>query len=203
MRPAKINAGVGLLSVMMNIVFCNGKGGAGKTTLSILLGCALVDAGRRVGLVDLDPQQTASRWIKATQPGLEIAAAGQTYDATIVDTPPRLESAALHQGLRNADRVILISSPSPADLWTSQDTVGVIRQHYAGAKAAVLFNSVQRNTTLARELPGMGARLGLPVLSRQVGRRQSYQHAMLLGWKALDASAREEILQVALEIITF
>jgi len=26
---------------------------------------------------------------------------------------------------------------------------------------------------------------------------------MLLGWSALDAAAREEILQVALEIITF
>tara|TARA_B110000305_G_C19453349_1_gene649349 strand:- start:207 stop:770 length:564 start_codon:yes stop_codon:yes gene_type:complete len=187
----------------MNIVFCNGKGGAGKTTLSILLGCALADAGRRVGLVDLDPQRTASRWVEETKPGLEIAVDGQNYDATIVDTPPRLESVALHDGLRKADRVILVSSPSPADLWTSQDTVGVIEQHYNGGKAAVLFNSVQRNTTLAKELPAIGARLDLPVLSRQVTRRQSYQHAMLLGWPALDATAREEILQVALEIITF
>jgi chromosome partitioning protein len=66
-----------------------------------------------------------------------------------------------------------------------------------------LFNQVQRQTTLARELPLIGERIGLPVLSRQVGRRQAYQHAMLLGWSALDAAAREEILQVALEIITF
>ncbi len=187
----------------MNIVFCNGKGGAGKTTLSILLGSALADAGRRVGLVDLDPQQTATRWVHETNPGIEIVSEGEQYDATIVDTPPRLESPALHAGMRQADRIILVSSPSPADLWTSQDTVKIIREHYTGDKAAVLFNSVQRNTTLTRELPSLGARLDLPVLSRQVGRRQSYQHAMLLGWSALDAGAREEILQVALEIITF
>jgi hypothetical protein len=36
-----------------------------------------------------------------------------------------------------------------------------------------------------------------------VARRQAYQHALLLGWKALDGGAREEILQVALEIVTF
>lgn len=187
----------------MTIVFCNGKGGAGKTTLSILLGCALADAGRRVGLIDRDPQGTAARWVAETDGGLELVRPGERYDATIVDTPPRLESSALHESLAGADRVILVSSPSPADLWTSQDTAKLIGRHYRGEKSAVLFNQVQRNTTLARELPMIGDRIGLPVLSRQMGRRQSYQHAMLLGWKALDAPAREEVLQVALEIITF
>lgn len=187
----------------MTIVFCNGKGGAGKTTLAILLGCALADAGRRVGLVDRDPQGTASRWVAESDGGLEIAVQGERYDAMIIDTPPRLDSVALQQSLSEADRTILVSSPSPADLWTSQDTVKIIRQHYRGDKAAVLFNSVQRNTTLANELSLLGERIGLPMLSRQVCRRQAYQHAMLLGWKALDAKAREEVLQVALEIITF
>jgi chromosome partitioning protein len=187
----------------MTIVFCNGKGGAGKTTLAILLGCALADAGRRVGLVDRDPQGTASRWVAESDGGLEIAVQGERYDAMIIDTPPRLDSVALQQSLSEADRTILVSSPSPADLWTSQDTVKIIRQYYRGDKAAVLFNSVQRNTTLANELSLLGERIGLPMLSRQVCRRQAYQHAMLLGWKALDAKAREEVLQVALEIITF
>ena len=187
----------------MTIVFCNGKGGAGKTTLSILLGCALVDAGRKVGLVDRDPQHTATRWVSDSKAGLKLAVSTERYDVTIIDTPPRLESPALKESLEAADRVILVSSPSPADLWTSQDTARLITTHYRGEKSAVLFNQVQRQTTLARELPLIGERIGLPVLSRQVGRRQAYQHAMLLGWSALDAAAREEILQVALEIITF
>jgi len=187
----------------MTIVFCNGKGGAGKTTLSILLGCALVDAGRRVALLDRDPQQTATRWIHETGAGLQLARPSERYDATIIDTPPRLESSGLGESLRQADRVILVSSPSPADLWTSQDTSRVIATHYSGPKAAVLFNQVQRQTTLARDLPMMAERIGLPALTRSIGRRQAYQHAMLLGWAALDPAAREEVLQVALEILTF
>lgn len=187
----------------MTIVFCNGKGGAGKTTLSILLGCALADAGRKVGLIDRDPQQTATRWVRETKPALSLAVSGESYDATIIDTPPRLEAAALHQSLVEAQRVILVSSPSPADLWTSQETAQLVKEHYRGEKAAVLFNQVQRQTVLAREMHLVGESIGLPALSRYVGRRQAYQHAMIMGWSALDAGAREEILQVAIEIVTF
>jgi hypothetical protein len=53
-----------------------------------------------------------------------------------------------------------------------------------------------------RELDPLAARIGLPALVHTVARRQAYQHALLLGWKALDGGAREEILQVALEIVT-
>ena len=109
----------------------------------------------------------------------------------------------MHESLAQADKVMLVTSPSPADLWTSQDTVGTIRAHYRKDKAALVFNQVQRQTVLARELEPLAAKIGLPALNHQIGRRQCYQHALVLGWKALDAPAREEILQVALEIITY
>jgi chromosome partitioning protein len=187
----------------MVITFCNGKGGAGKTTLSILLGCALADAGRKVAFLDRDPQQTATRWIAETKPAIVLATPGATYDALIIDTPPRLDSPLLLESLAQADKVLLVSSPSPADLWTSQDTAKVILSHHSKGKAALLFNQVQRQTLLGRDLETLAARIGLPSLRHSVARRQSYQHALLLGWKALDGAAREEILQVALEIITF
>ncbi|MDT7810652.1 MAG: chromosome partitioning protein [Acidobacteriaceae bacterium] len=184
----------------MTITLCNGKGGSGKTTLSILLASALAEAGHSVAVKDCDPQATATRWINEVQK-LRVAAVGETYDALIIDTPPRLDSRELHESLAASDIVILVTSPSPADLWTSRDTVAAVSAHIREAtKTRVLFNQVQSKTVLARELADMAGRIGLRPLNSVIHRRQVYQHSALLGWKALNPEAREEILKVALEI---
>ena len=50
----------------MVITLCNGKGGSGKTTLTMLLAAALIEAGHDVAVQDLDPQRTATRWVRAS-----------------------------------------------------------------------------------------------------------------------------------------
>ena len=108
---------------MRKITVCNGKGGSGKTTATILLGLALVEAGHKAKVLDIDPQNTASRWI--TDGGLPLGS--EDGSATVlIDTPPRLDSPDLRESILESDIVIVVSSPSPADLFTSQDTARLV-----------------------------------------------------------------------------
>jgi chromosome partitioning protein len=52
---------------MRTIAIINRKGGSGKTTTTVGLGAALGEAGKRVLVIDLDPQGSASSWL-ATGP---------------------------------------------------------------------------------------------------------------------------------------
>ena len=184
---------------IVTITLCNGKGGSGKTTLSILLAWALTEAGHDVAVLDTDPQKTASRWIQETG-GLQLAEEGKSYTALLIDTPPSLDSAAVRKAVRSANAVIVVTSPSPADLFTSRDTAEMIRGESLQGRAFLLFNQVQPGTVLARDLDGMAERIGLPSLKNRLQRRQAYQHAAVVGWKSLPMEAREEVFKVALEI---
>jgi chromosome partitioning protein len=183
----------------MTVTLCNGKGGSGKTTLTVLLAAALSEAGHQAAVLDTDPQKTATRWIQEAG-GAHIAQEGSKYGVLFVDTAPRLETRQVAEAVRRADVVIVVTSPSPADLFTSRDTVSMLEREGVKKRAYVLFNQVQPGTILARELEDMAARIGLPALKSKLQRRQAYQHAVLLGWKSLPGEAREEVLKVALEI---
>jgi MinD superfamily P-loop ATPase len=121
----------------VTITLCNGKGGSGKTTLTVLLASALAEAGHRVGVLDTDPQKTATRWIQEIG-GVALFESGQSYSALLIDTPPRLECDEFTEAVSRSDVTVVVSSPSPADLFTSRDTVAVLDK--LGARAHLLFN---------------------------------------------------------------
>ncbi len=57
---------------MRSIAILNQKGGSGKTTTAVSLAAALGEFGRRVLVVDMDPQGTATDWFGIKDPGRGI-----------------------------------------------------------------------------------------------------------------------------------
>ena len=190
----------------MLVTLCNQKGGAGKTTLTLLLAMALENVGRKVAVIDRDPQQTLSQAIthlrRSGLTEIELATTANGYDVIFIDTAPRLDET-LAKAIAESDRVFLVSSPSPADLWsTQQSRVFVEASLQPGAKRAVLFNSVVKSAKISRDLMDLAKHIGLPPLKNFIARRQAYQYAVLQGWNILKLSEKMEIQNAALEIGT-
>lgn len=77
-----------LVGVGRVIAIANQKGGVGKTTTAVNLAVALAAAGRRILLVDLDPQGNATSGLTIVRDGDQGAVYSKTvYDALVVGVP--------------------------------------------------------------------------------------------------------------------
>ena len=104
----------------MKIAFVAKKGGAGKTTSSLLVAEALRQAGNHVALQDFDKQGSSTKSIRHSGSEIEIAVAKNQYTYIVFDTPPNLEHAASLVAVQQAD-VIIIVTGSKSPVWEYRD----------------------------------------------------------------------------------
>ncbi len=109
------------------IAMCNQKGGVGKTTSTINLGAALAECGRRVLLVDLDPQGALSAGLGVPHYELE-----HTIHNLLIEPRVSIDDVLMNTRVKHMDLV-----PSNIDL---------------SAAEIQLVNEVGREQTLARAL---------------------------------------------------
>jgi len=80
---------------MRTIAIVNQKGGSGKTTTAVNLSAALAEANKKVLLIDLDPQASASMWYGFKDRGKGLYAA-LTEDGKLEDAIEKTELDTLH-----------------------------------------------------------------------------------------------------------
>ncbi len=173
------------------------KGGTGKTTLSVHLAVQATLEGKRVLVLDMDPQASATAWWKRRQadrpeliqgrgealPQLLEQAGKQSYDLVIADTAPH-SSEDSTACARLADHVLIPTRPAILDLDAIGATTGIVNQ--VRSSAAIVLNACPPPNRYGEPHIVGEARealkvYGLPVCEVAVSQRAAFSHALIDG----------------------
>lgn len=191
----------------MILAVVNQKGGVGKTSLVVNLAGLRSQDGRRVMVVDTDPQGSLLQWhavsggegfdvvhLPTSSLGKPLGRFAQRYDEVLVDTPPALGD--ITRSVLASCRLALVPvGPSPLDIWSSRETVDMIRAAAARNKrlaGRLLVSRKIARTRLGREARSALETYGLPICDVEVSQRIAYVEAMVAGQSVCAHSPRSE-----------
>src|SRR5262245_8367275 len=164
------------------ITIANTKGGVGKSTLAGNLTWAMAtETGRRVLLVDADPQDSVTKWFDLAAAELpfdrtqlttarvlhqQLPRLRQSYDLIVVDRPPMQSDVTAAAVTQAALRLVPVL-PSPLDVLAYSELVPLLHQ-VQGVNATLtlrfVINQLAPRTALAREVHATLADADIPVL---------------------------------------
>ena len=182
------------------------KGGAGKSTVTAQLAVAYALAGRRVGIVDIDPQGSLAMWFQVRQALVDAKGGGITFvqasgwrlsgeldrlkrslDLILVDSPPHAETD-VRIAVRAADLILVPMQPTPLDLWATQPTLEMARKEKS--RAVVVLNRAPSKGKLVEAVRTKIAQADLPVAATVLGNRVAFAASMMEGKGVAESNPR-------------
>jgi chromosome partitioning protein len=197
------------------------KGGAGKTTLAIQLGVAWLAIGKRVAMLDIDPQASLFTWfnlrrrrlgdgegglvvqgLSGWRLGSELGRMRREFDLVLVDSPPHAETDA-RGAIRAADLVLLPCQPNALDLWASKATLDLAEA--AGTDALLVLNRVPARGRAADAIRGEIEGERWPLAAASLGNRQAFAASIGEGRGVAETAPRspagQEVAALAAEVL--
>jgi len=204
------------------ITFAQQKGGAGKTTVAAHLAVAYALAGRRVAVLDVDPQGSLGEWFERREASLGEAGTGldfrtasgwgarrearslaRDHDIVVVDTPPKSD-LELRPAIEVANLVAVPVQPTPVDLWATQPTLAMINKE--GTPALLVLNRVVRRALITGAIAEAVAGLGHAVAQAQLGSRVAFAASLGEGRTVMETApsgpAAAEVVALAKEALS-
>jgi len=183
------------------ITIAQQKGGAGKTTLAIHLALAWASWGRRVAILDIDPQASVSTWFgvrnsrRGTGAAIDTVAIGgwrvaaeverqaREHDIVLIDSPPHAETEA-RLAVRAGRLVLVPVQPSPMDFWATRPTLDLARAEKV--PALLVLNRVPARANLTGVMLEAFRSLDAPLAQTQIGNRVALAAALNEGQGILE-----------------
>lgn len=207
----------------MIVALLNQKGGVGKTTLALHIAGKWARQGKRVIVIDADPQGSALDWSEQRSrealPRLfgvvglardtlhrEAPELARDADHVVIDGPPRV-AGLMRSALLAADVVLIPALPSPFDGWASAEMLKLLEEariFRPQLVARFALNRCGARTVIARETAAALAEHDPPVLATRIGQRVVFADAARTGRLAAEidanSSAAREIAALSAEI---